>query len=52
MYEKMFDAILLLVRDNQPSVWKWLYKLKYFDTIQYYSATKNNEVGLPWWRSG
>ena len=35
-----------------PSTDEWIKKMWHIYTMEYYSAIKRNETGLPWWRSG
>ena len=53
----MFTAALFTIARawNQlkcPSTNKWIKKMWHIYTMEYYSATKRNEIGLPWWHSG
>ena len=53
----MFIATLFITAKtwNQPrcpSVGEWINKLWYIRSMEYFSALKRNELGLPWWCSG
>ena len=35
-----------------PSTGEWIKKMWHIYSMEYYSAIKGNEIGLPWWHSG
>ena len=53
----MFIAALFTIaktwkQPKCPSTEEWKKKMWYIHTMEYYSAIKKKEIGLPWWRSG